>query len=179
MVLLLHNLFHIPFQMLFQQFPISLLIKQPGKEPVHIVQHILQRLIQPSCINQRRPEHIQIHTGIILKGKQRGIYILDIDLRLLHIFRGQPLKSINKNGRIIRYHNIRCQCVIILNLLQPTGSKQPVQNTGGRCLQHVKLRLVLFALQLKALLRIHIAQDLNAGFPRQKVIIVLVFFIYI
>jgi hypothetical protein len=143
------------------------------------MKHVLQRLIELSRIDQRRPEHIQIHARIMLKRKQRGIHILDINFRLLHVFRGQPLKSIDKYSGIIRYHNIRSQCIIILNLLQPAGPKQPVQDTGGRRFQHIKLRLILLALQLETLPRVHVAQNLDAGFPRQKVIIVLIFFINI
>ena len=78
MILFLDNFFHIPVQMLPQKFPVRLLIQKPLEKLVHIMKHILQRFVQLSCIDQGRPEHIQIYSGIILKGKQCGIYILNI-----------------------------------------------------------------------------------------------------
>ena len=128
MVFFPDNLFHISIQMLLQKISVKLLFQKPCKELVHIVQHILQCLIKSSGIDKRCPEHIHVHPWIIPERKQRCIHILDIDLCLLQILRGKPFKRINKDCRIIRNHDVRHQCIIIFNFLQPSFSDQPVQN---------------------------------------------------
>ena len=69
MVFLFHHFAHITFQMFPKQFPVSIFFQQPVKKLIHIVQHILQGLIQLLRIDQRSFQHGNIHPGIIPKGK--------------------------------------------------------------------------------------------------------------
>ena len=57
MILLTHNLLHISVQMFPKQFPVRLLFKKPCKELIHIVKHILQRLVKPPGVYQGCSQH--------------------------------------------------------------------------------------------------------------------------
>ena len=54
MVLFPDNLLHISFQMLLQQVPVSLLLQKASEEFIHIVEHVLQRLVQSPGVDQSR-----------------------------------------------------------------------------------------------------------------------------
>ena len=177
MVFFPDNLFHISVQMLFQKIPVKLLFQKPCKKFIHVMQHILQCFVEPSGIDKCCPEHIQIHPRIIFKREQCRIDILDIDLCLLQVLRRKPLKGIHKYCCIIRNYDIRHQCIIIFNFLQPSFSDQPVQNPCRWSLQHIKLSLIFFSFKFDLFLHIQIPKHLNTDFPGQEIIAVLVFFI--
>ena len=90
------------------------------------MKHVLQCLIQPPRIHQCRPQKSDTRPRIIAKCIQRRIHILDINIRLRRIFRIQLFKCIDHHRRIIRNDNIRHQCIIILDTLQPSCPQKPV-----------------------------------------------------
>ena len=53
MVLFPHDFFHIAVQMLPQQVSIIFLFQKTGEKAVHVVEHILQRLIQLAGVDER------------------------------------------------------------------------------------------------------------------------------
>ena len=49
------------------------------------MKHILQRLVKSPGIHEGCAQHAKVPPGIVPEGEERGIDILDIDIRLLHL----------------------------------------------------------------------------------------------
>ena len=177
MILFLHHFLHITVEMFFQQRPIRIRGQQFRKETVHIVEHRLKTLVQDLCILKGAFQEAQILSGIMDIRKNGGIDIADIDFCHIVLLLIQVLKSLQKNCRIIRDHNMGDPLHIILQTVQPPGAYQPVQSTRRRRLDPLQIRLIFLFLQFQPLRREALFNDLLGGLLADEIIVVLIFFI--
>ena len=164
-VFALHHLFHIALQMLPQKLPVILLFQEPGKKAVHIVEHILQRPVQLSGVDQGGPQHGQVHARVIFKGKKSGVHVLNINLGVLLRFAGEAFKGLDHHGGIIRNDDVRRHGGIILHPAQPAKPQKAVQNPSGRRLLRLLVRFLFLPFQPVSRLGAQIGEHLQAGLP--------------
>ena len=125
MVLLLYRRLHVAVQMLLQQILIILLLQQAFKKCIHVVKHVLQSLVQLLRVDQGRLQHGQAFPPIIFIGKEGGVHILDVNLRLLHLFVDQAVEGVDQYRRIIGDYDIDRHGRVILHPPQPFVAQQP------------------------------------------------------
>ena len=141
MVLLPDNFFHITFQVIFQKICIVFLLQQAGKKFIHIVQHVLKRLIQLFRVDQRRAEKAQPGSSVIFQGKQNCIDILNIDLGFVFLIAVESAKRFQHDSRIVGYDYIGRHGCVIIDFPEPSGPQKPSQHPGCRRFQRIQLVL--------------------------------------
>ena len=177
MVFLLDSGLHETIQMLLQQILIILLLQQTLEKFVHVVQHILQGLVQLLRVDQGRFQHGQIFTPVIFKGKERGVHILDVNLRLLHLLIDQTVEGVNHNRRVIGDYDIDRHRGVILHPAQPFVAQEPAKDTTRKGAMLLLVGLVLLPLKAPGGFPAHVRQNLHTGLPAQEIIVILIFVI--